>query len=155
MILLIVRFQHVIIEIIITYQTPHLKKWKLSFFKNLVQASRNENIWKRICPRALKIEPATGMKIITKIVAYLHQISKGFVTSIFQGDKINEISGQKQRLWIEIVNRFFEETVKIKKINLEDSLSLSQKIWKSNMRRQRKADQKNLSTCKPKTKEAT
>lgn len=51
------------------------------------------------------------MKIITKIVAYLHQISKGFVTSIFQGDKINEIYGQKQRLWIEILNKSFEETV--------------------------------------------
>ena len=51
------------------------------------------------------------MKINTEMALLLPQNSKGFVTSIFQGDKINEIYGQKQRLWIEILNKSFEETV--------------------------------------------
>ena len=43
------------------------------------------------CLRTVKIEPATSMKIDTEMVVFLLQNSKGFVTSIFQGDKINEI----------------------------------------------------------------
>ena len=49
------------------------------------------------------------------MVVFLPKNSKGFVTSIFQGDEINEISGQKQCLWIEILNKSFEKTVEIKK----------------------------------------
>ena len=72
-----------------------------------------KNIFIVYCPRSVRIEPATSLKIDTEMVVFLPTNSKGFVTSIFQGDEINEISGQKQRLWIEILNKSFKETVEI------------------------------------------
>ena len=48
--------------------------------------------------RAVKIEPVTSIKINTEIVVFLPQNAKGYVTSIFQGDEINEIYSKKQRL---------------------------------------------------------
>ena len=117
-VVLIVRFQHIITKISITYQTSHLRKWRLLSFKNLVQALFWKNIFIIYCPRAIKIEPATSMKIDTEMVVFFPQNSKWFITSIFQGDKINKTYSQKQRLWIEILNKYFEETVEIKKISL-------------------------------------
>ena len=55
------------------------------------------------------------MKIDTEMVVFLPQNSKWFITLIFQGDKINKTYSQKKRLWIEILNKYFEETVEIKK----------------------------------------
>ena len=52
------------------------------------------------------------------MVVFFPQNSKWFIASIFQGDKINKTYSQKQRLWIEILNKYFEETVEIKKISL-------------------------------------
>ena len=63
------------------------------------------------------IEPAASMKKDTEMVVFLPQNSKGFVTSIFRGDKINEICSKKQCLWIEILTKSFEETLEIKKKN--------------------------------------
>ena len=68
-------------------------------------------------PRTVKIEPATIIKIDTELVLLLPQNSKGFITSIFRSDEIDEICSEKQRLWIEILNKYFEDTVEIKKIN--------------------------------------
>ena len=107
------------------------------------------------CPRAVKIEPATSMKIDTEMAVFLPKNSKRFVISIFRRDKINEIHGEKQRLWIEILNKSFEDTIEIKKnhplgffvIGPED---LKFKYETSNM-----TPQKNISTYKPKTKETT
>ena len=59
-----------------------------------------KNIFIVYCLRSVRIEPATSMKIDTEMVVFLPKNSKGFVTSIFQGDEINEICGQKQCLWI-------------------------------------------------------
>ena len=56
----------------------------------------------------------TSMKIDTEILVFLSQNSKGFVTSICRGDENNEIYGHKQCLWIEILNKSFEETIEIK-----------------------------------------
>ena len=53
------------------------------------------------------------MKTDTKMLVFLPQNSKGFVTSIFGGDKINEIYAQKQCLWIEILKKSFEKNAKI------------------------------------------
>ena len=61
------------------------------------------------------------MKIDTEMVVRLPQNSKGFVSSIFQRYKINEIYSQNQRLWIVTLNKSFEETVEIKKIALRIS----------------------------------
>ena len=50
------------------------------------------------------------MKIDLEMVVFLTQNSKGFLIWIFQGNKINESYCQKQRLWIEMLNKFFKET---------------------------------------------
>ena len=88
------------------------------------------------------------------MAVFLPKNSKRFVISIFRGDEINEIHGEKQRLWIELLNKSFEDTIEIKKnqplgffvIGPED---LKFKYETSNM-----TPQKNISTYKPKTKEA-
>ena len=46
---------------------------------------------------------------------FLPQNSKGFLISIFQRDEINEIFHGKHRLWIEILNKSFENPVKIER----------------------------------------
>ena len=43
--------------------------------------------------------------------------SKGFITSIFREDKINEFNSEQQRLWVEILNKSYGETLEIKKNN--------------------------------------
>ena len=73
-----------------------------------------KNIFITYWPRAVKIEPATSTKIDTELVLLLAQNSKGFTTSIFRGDEINEFCSEK-RLSIEILNKSFEDTVEIKK----------------------------------------
>ena len=40
------------------------------------------------------------MKIDTEMAVFVPKNSKEFVTSIFRGDEINEICGQRQHLWI-------------------------------------------------------
>ena len=37
---------------------------------------------------------------------------------MFREDEINEFSSEQQRLWVEILNKFYEETLKIKKNDL-------------------------------------
>ena len=41
--------------------------------------------------------------------------SKGFLTSTFRGDEINELLIGKYRLWVEILNKSFEDSIEIKK----------------------------------------
>ena len=55
------------------------------------------------------------MKIDTELTVFLTQNSKGFLTSIFRRDEINELFHGKHRLWIEILNKSFEDPVKIKR----------------------------------------
>ena len=74
-----------------------------------------KNVFIIYSPRAIKIEPATHMKIDTKLTVFLRQNSKGFLTSIFRRDEINEIFHGKHHLWIEILNKSFEDPVKIKR----------------------------------------
>ena len=50
-----------------------------------------KNIFIIYCPRAVKTQPATSKKVDTEIVVFLPQNAKGYVTSIFRGDEINEI----------------------------------------------------------------
>ena len=83
------------------------EKWKL-FLGNLKQKSKNQSIWE-------KTEPATSTKIDTDIIVLLPKNSKGFITSMLREDKINEFSNEQQQLWVEILNKSFEETLEIKK----------------------------------------
>ena len=52
-----------------------------SSFKKLKHLKKN--IFIVYCPRSVRIEPATSMKIYTDMVLFLPKNSKGFVTSIF------------------------------------------------------------------------
>ena len=67
-----------------------------------------KNVFIIYSPRAIKIEPATHMKIDTELTVFLPQNSKGFLTSIFRRDKIKELFHGKHCLWIEILNKSFE-----------------------------------------------
>ena len=62
-----------------------------------------KNVFIIYSPRAIKIEPATHMKIDTELTVFLPQNLKGFLTSIFRRDEIELFHG-KHRLWIEILN---------------------------------------------------
>ena len=68
-------------------------------------------------PRTVKIEPGTWKRIDTEIIVFLPKNSKGFVISVFRGDEIIEFNGEQQRLWVEILNKSYKETIEIKKNN--------------------------------------
>ena len=107
---------------------------------------------------SFKNEPPTSMEIDTEMIAFLPRNSKGFVTSIFWGDEINEICSQKQRFWIEVLHKSFEETVEIKKnqpLGFLDIEPENLKFKYATVSKKKKADQKKILTYKPKTKETT
>ena len=81
--------------------------------KNLKQLKGN--IFIIYSPGVVKIEPATCAKVDTELFILLPRNSKGFITSVFWGDEISKFCSKKQRLWVELFNKFFEETVKIEK----------------------------------------
>ena len=66
-------------------------------------------------PKVVNVESASYVKIDTDLILSLPQNSKGFVMSIFRGDEIIEFNTDKERLWVEILNKSFEEPIKIKK----------------------------------------
>ena len=65
------------------------------------------NIFILYSSHQFKIEPDTCRKIDTEVTAFLPTNSKGFLTSRFKGDKINELFNGKHRLWVEILNKSF------------------------------------------------
>ena len=96
---------------IIIFEKPSSSFKKPKHFK--------KNISIVYCPRSVRIEPPTSMKIDKEMYFYFYlyfylKIQKGLLHLYFEG---NEICGQRQRLWIEILNKYFEETVEIKKIS--------------------------------------
>ena len=55
-----------------------------------------KNIFIFYLPRTVKIEPATSKRIDTEVFVSLPKNSKGFVPSIFRGDKISEFNSDQQ-----------------------------------------------------------
>ena len=54
--------------------------------------------------------------IIKKIIlAFIAKYSRGFVTSKFREDEINEIYSGEQRMWVEMLNKSCEYPIEIKK----------------------------------------
>ena len=90
-------------------------KWSLANVKKPKHLKKN--VFILYSPRTVKIEPATSKRIDTEIIVSLPKNSKGFVTSIFRRDEINEFNSEQQQLWVEILNKSYEETVEIKKKN--------------------------------------
>ena len=74
-----------------------------------------KNVFIIYSSKAINIEPATHMKIDTEVTVFLPQNSKGFLTSIFRMDKINELFHGKHFLWVEILNKYFVDLVEIKR----------------------------------------
>ena len=111
--------------------------------------------------RTVKTDPATNIQIDAEVVLFLPQKSKELITSISPGDDINELCSKKQHLWIEILNKSFEETVEIKRKKPLGFLAIKPEHLKfrcETMNKKNKIIQKkrNLSkTYKPKTKEVT
>ena len=73
------------------------------------------NVFILFSPRQIKIELASCRKIDTEVTAFLPTNSKGFLTSKFRGDEINEFFHGKHRLWVAILNKSFEHHIEIKK----------------------------------------
>ena len=76
-----------------------------------------KNVFILYSPRSIKIEPSSFQKTDSEIIFLLPQNSRGFVTSIFRGDEIIEFNRDQQKLWVEILNKSYEETIEIKKNN--------------------------------------
>ena len=73
------------------------------------------NVFMLYSPRQFKIQPTSCRKIDTEVIAFLPTNSKGFLTSKFRGDKINDLFHGKHRLWVEIIKKSFDDHIKIKK----------------------------------------
>ena len=63
------------------------------------------------------METATCSKIDTNITLILPKKAKAFHILKFMGDEIYQIKAKKERLWIEILNKSYEEDLKIKNKN--------------------------------------
>ena len=55
------------------------------------------------------------MKTDTEIAAFLPKNSRGLLTSMFKTDEGNGLFNGKHRLWVEILNKLFEHTIKIER----------------------------------------
>ena len=92
---------------------------KIIFEKENFSLKKPKHLYKNVfiiySPWAMKFEPATHMKIDTEVTVFLTQNSKGFLTSIFRGDEINELFHGKHHLWMEILNKSFKHLVKVKR----------------------------------------
>ena len=78
--------------------------------KNLRHLQRN--VFMLYSPLQFKIEPESCKKIDTEVTAFLPTNSKGFLISKFRGDEINKLFHGKHRLWVEIINKSFEDHIK-------------------------------------------
>ena len=72
------------------------------------------NVFMLQSPRKIEIELATNKKIDKGIFTFLSNNSNGYVTSRFRSGAINEFSSGWHRLWLEILNKSFEDTIDIK-----------------------------------------
>ena len=86
------------------------------------------NVFLLFSPRKFKIDSATSRKINREVTAFLTKNSKGFLTSKFRGDEINELFHGQHCLWVEILNKSFEYPIELKKGNRWIFLSLNLKI---------------------------
>ena len=66
-------------------------------------------------PRNVKISPIQCERQDTDVVVSLPENSQGYLTSKFRTDEIEQISCNKQRLWIGILNKSLTEDIEIKK----------------------------------------
>ena len=113
------------------------------------------NVFIIFSPRTVKVEPATCRKIDSEVVSFLPQKSKGFFTSIFRGDEINELFSGKYHLWVEILNKSFEDSIEIKRNQSLGFLAAEPENLKFQyVPSKKKAPKKGNQAYTPKTKKA-
>ena len=59
----------------------------------------------------IKVEWATYRRIDKEVFVFLPTNSRGFITSKFNVDELKEVFEGAQCLWIEMLNRSFEDTI--------------------------------------------
>ena len=77
--------------------------------------------------RKLTIAPATSKKIDTEVTAFLPKNSRGYITSKFKTDEINELFYGELFYGWKYLNKSFEDNIEIEKGHPVFFLSLSQK----------------------------
>ena len=86
---------------------------------------------------------------------FLPQKSKGFLTSTFRGDEINELFSGKYRLWVEILNKSLEDSIEIKRNQPLGFLVVEPESLKFQyIPSKKKTPKKGKQTYTPKTKNA-
>ena len=92
---------------------------KIIFKKPNSRAKNPKHLKKKIfiiySPRKIKIESATSLNVDTEIIVSLPENSKGFIVSLFRKDGINLLDQKIRRLWMEILNKYFVDTIEIKR----------------------------------------
>ena len=74
----------------------------------------DRNVFELYPLRGVNIEPATSYKIDTELIVLLPDNSNRFVTSKFRGDEIYKFNANKQRLWVEILNKSYKDNLRLK-----------------------------------------
>ena len=74
-----------------------------------------KNVFLLYLPRKFTIELATSKKIDTEVTAFLLKNSRGYIESKFKTNEINEPFYGKHRLWMEILNKSFEDNIEVGK----------------------------------------
>ena len=65
-------------------------------------------------PKDIKVELGSYRRIDIEVAVFLSPNSNGFITSRFNGDELKEVFEGKHHLWIEILNRSFEDYIVVK-----------------------------------------
>ena len=73
------------------------------------------NVFIIYSPKHIKVELASYRRIDTEVVVFLPPNSNGFITSRFNGEKLKEVFEGENRLWIEILNKSFEDKMTVEK----------------------------------------
>ena len=92
-------------KIILNRDSTNLKK--PYHFKN--------NVFLLYAPRNIKVEPTEFQWTDSGILTFIPENARGFVTSKFSEDEINEIWNRNQHLWVDILNKSCELPIEIKK----------------------------------------
>ena len=131
---------------------------KITFEKDSTQVKNPKHLPRNVfilySSWAVKLELASCRKIDTVLTAFLPTNSKGYIISKLRGDKINELFNGKHRLWIEILNKSFEDHIEIKKGQLLGLLVVEIENSKFQHVPQKKKTKKEKKGCITKTKKA-
>ena len=94
----------------------------------------------------IKVEWATYRRIDKEVFVFLPTNSRGFITSKFNVDELKEVFEGAQCLWIEMLNRSFEDTI-INKNKLLGFLLIEPENLTSTYTAEKKDKTKNKAKC--------